>query len=97
VTHIYIFISCFCFDTIFELCFDDNCFNVCFDVCFDVLLDVCFDVLLDVCFDVLLDVCFDVLLDVMCRCAFNVSVVMASLAFPCLVALPTDRNDSHLK
>jgi len=61
----YIFISCFCFDTIFELCFDDDCFNVCFDVCFDVLLDVCFDVLLDVCFDVLLDVCFDVLLDVM--------------------------------
>jgi hypothetical protein len=38
-----------------------------------------------------------VLLDVMCWCAFNVSVVMASLAFPCLVALPTDRNDSHLK
>jgi len=71
------------------LCFDDDCFNVCFDVCFDVLLDVCFDVLLDVCFDVLLDVCFDVLLDV--------SVVMASLAFPCLVAPATDRNDSHLK
>ncbi len=35
------------------------------------------------------DVCFDV--------SFNVCLGMASLVFPCLVALPTDRNDSDLQ